>query len=290
MSTGGKRVLLTDLDNTLWDWFDAWHASFSAMLNALIEDSGVPRDVLETQIRAVHQKYGTTEYSNLVNEIPALVEAAEGREPWRAFPRAIEALRVERRRHTLLYPGVAEGLAAVKQAGLAVIAYTESLAYWTEWRLRRTGLDGVIDCLYSSQDHDLPRGMTVQELRSRPDDYYGLKLTEHRHVPRGAIKPNVEVLKSILDEVGFQPHEAVYIGDSLMKDVAMAQEAKVSDVHARYGEAQHRPEYALLRRVTHWTDEDVERERAISSSLGDITATHTCEAGFRELLPVLGLP
>ena len=139
-----KRVLVTDLDNTLWDWFSAWHASFSAMLEALEADSGVPRSVLESEIRVLHQKYGTTEYSNLLSEVPSLLDAAGGVEPWRAFPRAVEALRRERRERTRPYPGVLESLSALKSAGISVIAYTESLAYWTMWRIKRTGLAVVL--------------------------------------------------------------------------------------------------------------------------------------------------
>src|SRR3954451_13228899 len=41
------RLLVADLDNTVWDWFAAWHASFSAMLDHLIEISGVPAEVLD---------------------------------------------------------------------------------------------------------------------------------------------------------------------------------------------------------------------------------------------------
>lgn len=284
-----KRVLVTDLDNTLWDWFSAWHASFSAMLEALEEDSGVPRSVLESEIRVLHQKYGTTEYSNLLSEVPSLLDAAGGVEPWRAFPRAVEALRRERRERTRPYPGVLESLSALKSAGISVIAYTESLAYWTMWRIKRTGLDGIIDVLYSAPDHDLPKGKSFERMRSQPEEAYALERTEHQHVPRGILKPNAQVLLTILDSAGFKPQEAVYIGDSLMKDVAMAQEAHVTDVHALYGEVQQHPGYDLLRRVTHWTDEDVERERTYVGVARPITATHTCRSEFAEVLPILGL-
>lgn len=287
MSKSGTKVLVTDLDNTLWDWFAAWYESFSAMLDALEADSGVPRDELESQIRDVHRRYGTTEYSNLVNEVPALVDAAHGREPWKAFSSAISRLRSERERWTQLYPGVLETLLAIKNSGFKVIAYTESLAYWTEWRITKTGLDGVIDVLYSSPDHDLPRGMTFGDLRSRPNEHYGLKHTKHRHVAKGVLKPNAQVLLEILSANGFSPETAHYVGDSLMKDVAMAQAARVADIHAKYGEPQHRPEYDLLRRVTHWTDADVARERAISSATGVTKASNTCFNRFDEILPIL---
>jgi hypothetical protein len=42
-------LLITDLDNTLFDWFGIWHASFSAMLDKTVELSGVPREVLEAE-------------------------------------------------------------------------------------------------------------------------------------------------------------------------------------------------------------------------------------------------
>lgn len=289
MTQDRKLVLVTDLDNTLWDWFAAWHASFSAMLVALEEDSGVPRAVLEREIRVVHQKYGTTEYSNLLSEVPSLINAAGSVEPWRAFPRAVEVLRRERRRRSQLYPGVLESLGAIRASGITIIAYTESLAYWTMWRIKRTNLDGVIHVLYSAPDHDLPRGKSFEGMRSQPEASYALERTEHRHVPRGVLKPNAQVLLTILDSAGFEPHQAVYIGDSLMKDVAMAQEAHLTDVHARYGEVQQQPGYDLLRRVSHWTDEDVERERAHVGADRPITATHICRREFAEILPILGL-
>lgn len=283
-----KRVLVTDLDNTLWDWFAAWHASFSGMLEALVEDSGVPRSVLESEIKVLHQRYGTTEYSNLLSEVPSLIEAAGGVEPWRAFPRAVEVLRRERESHTVLYPGVLDTLLLIRSAGIAVAAYTESLAFWTKWRIKKTGLDGVIDVLYSAPDHDLPRGKSFEQMRSRPDLHYKLFHTRHEHVPRGILKPNADVLLSILSDFNIHADEAVYVGDSLMKDIVMAQAAGVTDVHAQYGETQSRAEYDLLRRVTHWSEEDVERERALGRD-ASVRPTFTCVAAFAEVLPVLGL-
>lgn len=43
----------------------------------------------------------------------------------------------------------------------------------------------------------------------------------------------------------------------------MAQRAGVLDVLAAYGAAQNREQYKLLKKVTHWSQADVEREKAI---------------------------
>lgn len=282
------RLLVTDLDNTLWDWFAAWHASFSAMLDRLTEISGVPADVLEPQIRAVHQARGTAEYSFLLDEVPALIEASGSIPPSVRYDDALHQLHSRRRAMTRLYPGVLETLEDLKRAGVAVAAYTESLAFWTEWRIRWTRLDGLIDRLYSAPDHDLPNGLTRGQVRTKSDEEYGLKHTRHLPLPRGVLKPNAEILRSILNDCGAEPDQAVYVGDSLMKDMAMAQSVGVLDVHAKYGEAHRKEEYELLRRVTHWTDEDVQREKELSLR-PTVHPTVVLHQGFSELLPVFGL-
>lgn len=290
MTDRPRRLLITDLDNTLWDWFEAWYESFSALLDGLVTQSGVDRTVLEEQMRTVHQSRGTTEYSNLVRELPALVEVAAPQDPAKLYDAALHAQNSRRRATTRLYPGVAAGLRSLKHAGIRIAAYTESGAFWTEWRIKHTGLDGVIDILYSSPDHDLTAGVDSSDLRSGHYDeqHYGLRRTQHRHVPHGVLKPNVEILRSILDEQRCAPSEAVYLGDSLMKDIVMAQAAGVLDVHAEYGLVQHREEYDLLRRVTHWTDEDVARERALATPQGEVTPSIVCHQGFADVLPAFG--
>jgi phosphoglycolate phosphatase len=255
--------LITDLDNTLWDWFEAWYSAFSVMLGRLSEMSGVPESVLEGEIKRVHEERGTAEYPNLVNELPSLRETAGQRSPEEVYGDALHRFYSTRKKATGLYPGVAETLDRLRRMGVMIVGYTESVPYPTEWRIKRTGLDGVIDVLYSAEEHGLPPGVTVASLRRYPPEYYGLRITQHRHVPEGATKPSPEVLRWILAECGRRPEEAVYVGDNLMKDVAMAQTVGVLDAHAKYGEVQSRPEYDLLRRVTHWPEATVAREQEV---------------------------
>src|SRR5260370_35375971 len=67
-----------------------------------------------------------------------------------------------------------------------------------------------------------------------------------------------------------------------MKDVLRAQRGGGKDVWAKYGQAQNREEYELLRRVTHWTLEDVEREKKLRSE--EIKPSVVLENGFGDLL------
>jgi hypothetical protein len=171
----------------------------------------------------------------------------------------------------------------LRSRGVTVVAYTESLAFWTEWRIRQTGLDGVIDVLYSSPDHDFPAGETVETVRTLPEEEYGLRRTIHEHVARGISKPNPEILREIVERHAKLGKKTVYVGDSLDRDVEMAQSVGVIDVHAKYGETFNRDGYDLLRKVTHWKPQAVEKERS-SDPRVKAKPSYVLDEGFYQLL------
>ncbi|ECW7773085.1 HAD family hydrolase, partial [Salmonella enterica] len=255
-----KTVLITDLDNTLFDWFSVWYHSFNAMLNKVVEISGFSRDDLIAQIKPIHQRYGTAEYSFILESIPLLQEKYGDRDSINsAMDDAIHAFRSERKKYLTLYPTVMDTLNTLKNKGCYIVAYTESKAYYSNFRLTRLGLDGVINVLFSPEDHEIPDGEKKQSK-------YDLILTKQEYTPVDEIKPNPQLLLDIIKSIGATPEECVYIGDSEMKDIEMAQKANVSDVFASYGTGHfedNKEGYELLRAVTHWTDADVERERKI---------------------------
>lgn len=279
-------LLITDLDNTLFDWFNLWYYPFNAMLTKLSEKSGISRSTLMPEIRQIHQRHGTSEYAFLIEELPSLRRAYPEVNLVEHFSDAINSYRLERHKHMRLYPGVMRTLQAVREQGCIIVGYTESLAFYTNYRLRKLCLDGVLDYLYSPADHDLPAGLTQEQIRLYPAESYRLRKTVHRHTPPGELKPNPDVLLDIIQQLDRNPSDSVYVGDSLFKDVAMAQDAGVTDVYAEYG-AGHRSEgsddqYELLRQVTHWTAEDVEREKNLKEK--HVKPTHVLEGGLAELL------
>ena len=256
-----RTTLITDFDNTLYDWFYVWYQSFSAMLSEIERISGIDEARLIPEIRAIHQKYHTSEYSFLIEELPCIRAIFPGDDLRIVFDEAIHAYRRARKATLSLYDGVSETLVALKAQGILIIIYTESLAYYTHDRIKRLGLDEVVDFIYSPADHDIPAGVTHY---SKREDAV-LIHAKHLHIPAGIIKPDPAVLIDIVQAIGRPSGECIYLGDSLMKDVAMAQDAGITDVHAGYGGVQHKKEYELLRKVSHWTDADVEREKATST-------------------------
>ncbi|PYG47227.1 phosphoglycolate phosphatase [Pantoea sp. AG1095] len=275
-----KSVLITDLDNTLFDWFSVWYHSFNSMLEKASEISGICKLDLINQIKPIHQKYGTAEYSFILESIPSLQEKYGSRESINsAMDEAIHAFRSARKKHLCLYPTVMDTLKDLKSRGCYIVAYTESKAYYSNFRLTRLQLDGLIDVLFSPEDHAIPEGEVKQEK-------YKLIHTKQEYTPADETKPNPQLLLDIVKSIGAMPDDCVYIGDSEMKDIEMAQKAKITDVFASYGTGhfqENKKGYDLLRAVTHWTDADVERERLIKESSSGAKPTYTAHQ-FSDIL------
>lgn len=262
-----KSVLITDLDNTLFDWFNVWYHSFNGMLTEVVNITGIHRNILIEQIRPIHQKYGTAEYSFILEQIPVLQERYGNRESINhALDSAIHAYRSERKKHLKLYPTVLETLKFLKMNNVTIVGYTESKEFYSNYRLSKLGLDGIINVLFSPADHEVPTGVVKS-------DKYELKYTINKHTPYGEIKPNPAILKNIVEQLDVTINDCVYIGDSEMKDIYMAQEVKMSSVFAKYGVGHfqnNKEGYELLRAVTHWSDEDVIREKEINEKKSSV--------------------
>lgn len=267
-----KKVLITDLDNTLFDWFNIWYESFSSMLDSVSSISGIPKAELIEEIKPIHQKYGTAEYAYVLEEIPKLRSLYKEKEIIRReMSPAINVYRNQRNKHLTLYPTVMDTLLELRKKGVLIVGYTESKAYYASYRITKLGLDGILDYLYSPEDHSIP------DNRQEHHDY-NLQETIHLHTPNGEIKPNPEILKKIIEDIGADVSDCIYVGDSEMKDIDMARTAKVTDVYAEYGNSHfgvNEEKYNLLIAVTHWTDEDVKREKEAKEKYRKVNPSYT---------------
>src|SRR3712207_5910771 len=107
-------LVITDIDNTLFDWVDVWHKSFSAMLDETIKVTGLSRNNLMDEIKAVHQRHGTSEYAFLLGELPSVRQAIAGAQGTVALAPARHAVSATRDAPIKRYPGVEETLHALK--------------------------------------------------------------------------------------------------------------------------------------------------------------------------------
>src|SRR4051794_21961380 len=76
-----------------------------------------------------------------------------------------DAVVLRRDQNLKLYPSVFPSLWELKKRGTKIVAYTESMSFYSAYRLKRFGLDGVIDALFSPEDHIVPAGVSLDKLR-----------------------------------------------------------------------------------------------------------------------------
>jgi phosphoglycolate phosphatase len=244
-------LFITDLDNTVYDWLGAFVPAFYAMVELAAPLLGVPKDELLDDLKLVHQQHGDSEHPF------ALLETSSAKRKLRSLTQselaefldpAFHAFNKVRKQNLQLYPGVRETLEFVFNCSVPIVAYTDARVINCLFRLKQLEVQPLFSKLYApahvSKELD---GGTLN------GGFVRLLSAEDR-------KPNPKTLVDICSHYEVDPSQAVYVGDSLVRDIFMAQKADVHSAWAKFGTLYDKSLWPLLVRVTHWTEADVERE------------------------------
>jgi phosphoglycolate phosphatase len=283
-----KKLLVCDLDNTLYDWVGYFVSAFYAMVDELVTMTNFDRERLLDDFREVHRYHNDSEHPFALLETKAMQDLFlnEGRgEMARKLDRVFHAFNKKRKEKLQLYPGVREGLDALTDAKVMLVAHTESKLFAVVDRLRRLDLERYFGRIYCRErpnslhpDPELGR----QWLQDFPMEKV-VELSQHQR------KPNPDVLLEICRSEGTAPADAAYIGDSIARDVLMARRAGVFAIWAKYGGGHSSEEYAQLVRISHWTREDIEREASLRREAEGLQADAVLERSFFGILEALEL-
>jgi FMN phosphatase YigB (HAD superfamily) len=279
-----QKLLITDLDNTLYDWVTFFTASFRDMVNELTVVLDVPEQVLLDEFKSVHQRYGNSEQPFAVLELPSLQRKFSNlsrSEILSKIDPALHRFNSTRKRTLNLYTGAAETLSELRDAGVKIVAHTEAILANSYWRLRTLGVETYFSRLYTLEGKDAIHISPDSRWVDPPAGFITV-------VPRDERKPNPGLLLDICRHEGADPSSAFYLGDSLVRDVAMAKEAGVTAIWARYGTKYDPINWTYLVKITHWTDEDVEREKSLKTKYGKVVPDHTIDAFVQLKSIVLG--
>lgn len=251
------ELLIVDLDNTLYDWIGFFVPAFYRMIDVAVEILNVDRETLLTDIQLVHQKYGNSEHPFALLETSVVKNRFPGKchaELARLLDPAFHAFNKKRKELLKLFPGVLETLQFIHQSGCKIVAYTEADVRNSLFRIEALGIRQYISRLYAPISRGLghPHGkeLYVDELRN---GFLWLLPKEYR-------KPNPKILEDIFVEFSLYPEKALYVGDSIIKDISMAKRSGTHAAWARYGTRYEKELWEKLVRITHWTKEDAARE------------------------------
>jgi phosphoglycolate phosphatase len=296
------KLLVLDIDNTVFDWVGYYVTSFSALLKTLEGIVRVPYATLAEEAKAVFNRQGSIEYPFLVQELPSVIKFY-GPDIDRMLLEAVGPCRVrfnvEAEKLLVPYAGVYDTLAAIrgKYPKLSIAALTDAPRYIAMWKLNKLGILQFFDAIYGLGDPKIPIS----------DEYGKVKVDAeilHKHLKQNDFgfagdirvlpdeyeKPGLRGLKTVLMDFGLDEDSnhkkaVVWCGDNLNKDVGLGKRLGIRTVWARYGAnvppkikeklAEFSPEHKIHRNL-HLMDEN---SRAL---VPDITID-----SFSEVLSIL---
>ncbi len=290
MMTPQIKVVITDLDDTIYDWSSFYIASFLAMVNEVHHITGIDTETLKRSFKRVHERHRTTEYAFAIQELDTLAEIDRGlsvEERLEKYQSAIRAFRHTRKRTLHLFPEVKETLEAVRRANIPVVAVSDSMMSYVSRRLRQLDVDLLFTAVCAPADHGLPMGLSPDTVR-RMKGSEVLGRMEQIEVSASIRKPDAKFITPILSRFSARPTEAVVIGDSLSRDVLMARRVGTVDVWAEYGQRRPNDIYEELLKITYWSEKEVQEEAALRAEVTAAPPSYSIES-FSEIGEILAL-
>lgn len=280
------KLLICDLDNTLYDWVSYFVPSFYAMVDRVVDLLGCDRERLLDDFSEVHQRHHDSEHPFALLETRTVIDHFKGwgrSEIAQALDPAFHMFNSARQKHLRLHPGVKPTLEYIVQRGVRLVAHTDSQLFGVVDRLARLNLIDFFSRVYCrerpQQSHPNPEAG-----RNWLDSFPMQKV---RELSKHQLKPDPTVIAEICNAEVVAPYEAAYVGDSIARDILMAKRAGVFSIWAKYGAMLDTDSYEKLVRITHWTKEDVEKERSLRKEAENIRPDFVAEDSFVEILSAI---
>lgn len=278
------RVLLTDVDNTLFSWIDFFAPCFRALVHAVAQRGQLDEDELYDGFQLTFVKEGSVEYRRAIQDnlvvrlLPDQVQQDLTNVGTIAFGQAM-------RRHLKPYPDVKSTLRRLRFEDVKVVAVTNSGALQALDRLRRLGINGLVDGIVA-WDHDVAG-------RADSETEYDTLLAGRaqrsgvawvRAIPTEQLKPNQAAYQEAFAGLGLAADNIWILGDSLYKDLSPAAGLGATSIWARYGQRFEQRNFNTLLRITHWSEEKI--RTAYDDEV--LVPDRTIES-FSELLDIIDL-
>jgi FMN phosphatase YigB (HAD superfamily) len=248
LEKAGKLIVL-DIDNTVFNWVEYYVACMNALANKVASIIGSTAETLFHEARVIFEKEGSIEYPFLVQELPTVMQYY-GSDVERMLREAVEPGRMafnEAAQNTLVpYAGVMETMKGIKQRWphIPVIALTDAPRYVAMWKLNKLHLLPFFDAVYGLPDPRIPADVKSQKVKVDPEilmkhlqksnfDFAG----RIRVLPDDYEKPGTKGLKTVLMDFEMESHlkDVLWVGDNLRKDVGLGRRLGVHTGWARYG-------------------------------------------------------
>lgn len=267
-----RPVLITDIDNTLYNFVDFYGPAFRAMLHALSGKTKLPEDILLNSFRSVYMKYQSLEYPYAIQELSVLQQLNIPRE--KLLTEIIHAAKVAFSRSRLLrlkpYPGVKDTLNWLKRQGYYLIAYTDGPYGHSSRRLKQLGIRQYFDAIVAwgptLDDLEIPLHLIEDDIKrwfvDKDEDQIANTCLRYRYADKSERKPNSALLRSIISDFNLDIDRSWLVGDSKQKDLLPAKQVGIGDIWARYGREYDMRNWETLLKITPWEKSTISAEQS----------------------------
>lgn len=229
-------LLITDMDNTLYDFPTYYEAGLKAMVSRLCEVLDIEEETVIERLRAIYATHQSIEYPFAIEEIPEL-HALGYAARQSIIKQVISEFWTEASKALCLYPTVMETLHELRRQRIPVVAYTDAPIHEAVRRLRKLKIDKYVT------------GLVAQQwFRRRPKKSFAIALTDVPgfgapprkfrivwRIPSSERKPSASVYSRIRSEFDIESHRVAVVGDSITRDLSPAIDNGMRAIWARYG-------------------------------------------------------
>jgi phosphoglycolate phosphatase len=247
--------VITDIDNTLYDFVSYFGPAFRAMVHALAARVSLDEDDLVEQFRRVYERHGSLEYNFSIQELELSAELNES-ETADLIRTGRGAFLSVRRRRLHPYPQAEATLRELQDEGYNIVAVTSASLYNAQLRLYELGLDRYLDGLVAWEGFDAesgvgPAGGFVRTGRSRKRS----RISDARlaTVQNQAMKPSTRSYEIALEWFPFPVDRVWVLGDSALSDLVPAIRLGMHTVWAKYGTLLDHRDLETLKRIVPWS-------------------------------------
>ncbi|MEK9160068.1 MAG: HAD family hydrolase [Patescibacteria group bacterium] len=271
MQLNENTIFILDCDNTLWRWIQYAGPAYKAMCKVLSGIAG--KEFLETAaaMKTFYTSVGTLEHEGLVQGLQkaGFFKHLPHFNLRETILLAQAAFSEERDRHFKVFDGITEMVRELQALDVRLLLLTDATRYQAMRRLARSRLEGF-EKMYC---------MPAPVFEQMPEDFGAtgrLPSIPYEELPEE--KPHTD-LERILGLTRAEIQERVVIaGDSVKKDVALAERFECLVAHAAYGLASEED----IDAIRDFAPDDVANRNTVTASTASsyhrmVTANHPSE-------------
>lgn len=288
MNSNFYQILITDIDNTLYNWIDSFAPAFRAMIHVLHRKTKIDENSLFDSFKKVFKEHKSTQYPFAIQELDVIKELNLTNEE--LFQEVIKPARTafsitrNKRLKKNIYPNVRETLKWLKDNGVIIIGLTDASQYQIEKRLKLLHISHFFDYLIAKQnfhisDEDIQllvdtRGFGKKNSTKDYKNRYKNNLlkspsaiSKKTQISVEQLKPKLYSFELIKIKYNISKDNIYMVGDSISKDIAFAKKLGIKDIWAKYGKAIEKKNIETMNRISYWSDEKKRIEKIMQTEL-----------------------